>query len=39
MLNTHTTPHHNRFTALFPGPPWWAGARRELLDFYGTSED
>jgi len=19
--------------ALFPGPPWWAGARRELLDF------
>jgi len=28
-----TTPHHNRFTALFPGPPGWAGARRELLDF------
>jgi len=26
-------PHHNRFTALFPGPPRWAGARRELLDF------
>ena len=26
--NTHT---HNRFTALFPGPPGWAGARRELL--------
>jgi len=26
-------PHHNRFTALFPGPPAWAGARRELLDF------
>jgi len=25
--------HHNRFTALFPGPPGWAGARRELLDF------
>jgi len=25
--------HHNRFTALFPGPPRWAGARRELLDF------
>jgi len=24
---------HNRFTALFPGPPGWAGARRELLDF------
>jgi len=29
----HTTPHHNRFTALFPGPPGWAGARRELLHF------
>jgi len=26
-------PHHNCFTALFPGPPGWAGARRELLDF------
>ena len=25
--------HHNRFTALFPGPSGWAGARRELLDF------
>jgi len=25
--------HHNRFTALFPAPPGWAGARRELLDF------
>jgi len=25
--------HHNRFTALFLGPPGWAGARRELLDF------
>jgi len=25
--------HHNHFTALFPGPPGWAGARRELLDF------
>jgi len=24
---------HNRFTALFPGPPMWAGVRRELLDF------
>jgi len=24
--------HHNRFTAFFPGPPGWAGARRELLD-------
>ena len=26
-------PHQNRFTALFPGPPGWDGARRELLDF------
>jgi len=24
---------HNRFTALFPEPTRWAGARRELLDF------
>jgi len=24
--------HHNRFTILFSGPPWWAGARKELLD-------
>ena len=30
-INRHTP--HNRFTALFPGPPGWAGARRELLDF------
>ena len=29
-LVTHT---HNCFTALFLGPPGWAGARRELLDF------
>jgi len=28
-----TTTHHNHFTALFPGPPRWAGARRELLNF------
>jgi len=28
-----TTYHHNRFTALFPGPPEWAAARGELLDF------
>jgi len=27
------TTHHNRFAALFPGPPGWAGARREILDF------
>jgi len=26
-------PHHNHFTALFPGPRGWACARRELLDF------
>ena len=25
--------HHNCFTALFPGPPGWAGARRKLMDF------
>jgi len=30
----HTTPHtHKHFTALLPGPPGWAGARGELLDF------
>ena len=28
--NTHT---HNHFTAIFPGLPAWAGARRNLLDF------
>ena len=33
-----TTAHHNRFTALFPGPPRWAGARRELLDFMVQGE-
>jgi len=33
--NTKSTPpaHHNHFTALFPRPPGWASARRELLDF------
>jgi len=30
ITHLHT---HNRFTALFPGPPGWAGGRRELLDF------
>ena len=25
--------HHNHLTALFPGPPGWAGARREPLVF------
>ena len=29
-LRTRT---HNHFTALFPGLPAWAGARRNLLDF------
>ena len=28
--HTHT---HSHFMSLSPGPPWWAGARRELLDF------
>jgi len=28
-----STTHHHRFTALFLGPPGWAGAKRELLDF------
>jgi len=33
-LSLHLPHHHNRFTALFPGPhTGWAGARRELLDF------
>ena len=30
--------HHNRFTALFPGPPGLAGARRELLVFMVQEE-
>ena len=31
---------HNCFTAIFPGLPRWAGARRNLLlDFYGARED
>ena len=25
--------YHKRFTALFPGPPGWVSARRELMDF------
>ena len=28
-----TTTHHNHLRPFFPGPPRWAGARRELLDF------
>ena len=31
---SRSPPHHNRFTALFPGPPGWASARRELLDLW-----
>ena len=31
-LHHHHNPH-NHFTALFPGPPGRAGARRDLLDF------
>jgi len=33
QLRHVSTPHHNRFTALSLGPPGWASARRELLDF------
>jgi len=33
QLVSSPTPPHNRFVALFRGPPGWAGARRELLDF------
>jgi len=33
VLKYRTNYTHNRFTALFPGPPGWAGAWRELLDF------
>ena len=32
------TAHHNRFTAIFPGPPRWAGARREY-GLYRPRED
>ena len=30
--------HHKRFTALFPGPPGWGGARTELLYFMVQGE-
>jgi len=33
--NTHT---YNHYTALFPGPPRWASARRELLDIMVQGE-
>jgi len=39
---TAPSPHHNHFTALFPGPPRWAGARRELLQgkiYWGRHTD
>jgi len=33
-ITTQSPQHtHDHFTALFPGPTVWAGARRELLDF------
>jgi len=33
-MNNRVPPsHHNHFTALFPGAPGWASARRGLLDF------
>jgi len=38
MSRTALTHTHNRFTALFLGPPRWAGARRELLDFMVQGE-
>jgi len=38
ILYTSVGWHHNRFTALFLGPPGWAGARRELLDFMVQGE-
>jgi len=33
LENVKKPPHHNRFTAHFPGPHGWNGARRELMDF------
>jgi len=33
VLSLFRYKYHNRFTALFPGPSGWAGARREFLDF------
>jgi len=33
LIKSYISRYHNRFTALLPGPPGWAGARRELLDF------
>jgi len=31
--------YYNHFMALFPGPPGWAGARRETSGLYGSRED
>jgi len=31
--------HHNCFTALFPGPPRWAGAQKRTSGLYGARED
>jgi len=43
LLNLKSTKvyinHHNHFMALFPGPPGWAGARRELLDIMVQGEN
>jgi len=33
IFGRNVTNTHIHFTALFPGPPGWAGAGRELLDF------
>jgi len=38
VMTCSVTTHHNRFTALFPGPPGWASTRRELLDFVVQGE-
>ena len=32
-LDHYHPPPHKRFMALLPGPPGWAGAKREFLDF------
>jgi len=33
LLNLQLHHHHNHFMTPFPGPPGWASAKRELLDF------
>jgi len=37
-FSSFITLHHNRLMTLFPGPPGWACARRELLDFIVQGE-